>query len=246
VAIAGGGFHSLALKGDGTVVAWGESGSGETNVPPDLTNVIGIAAGGGISLALKADHTLAAWGENDYGQTTVPIGLSNVVTMTAGEFHALALKSDETVIAWGRNDQGQTNVPSSLSNVVSIAGGSKHSLAITADGQIIAWGGNRYHQLDVPPSLANVLAIGAGSGDCSLALLAEDPGVRPSLLPLHRAGQVSQLDVLGESHRGYMLQTSDDLRSWSNSVAFTNFSGCVHLNVSDGAPVKFYRAKSLP
>src|SRR5205085_831271 len=130
--------------------------------------------------------------------------------------------------------------------VVFIAAGSKHSLALTAGGQVIAWGGNRFHQLDIPPGLTNVLAIGAGSGDCSVALLGENPGVRPSFLPLHRAGQVSQLDVLGESHRNYILQTSDDLRSWSNSVTFSNFTGRVHLDASDAAPVKFYRAVPLP
>ncbi len=45
VAIAGGAVHSLALKSDGTVVAWGDNNFGQTNVPTDLTNVVAIAAG---------------------------------------------------------------------------------------------------------------------------------------------------------------------------------------------------------
>ena len=32
LAIAGGGQHSLALKSDGTVAAWGESSSGQTTI----------------------------------------------------------------------------------------------------------------------------------------------------------------------------------------------------------------------
>jgi hypothetical protein len=87
VAIAGGGFHSLALKGDGTVVAWGDNDSGQTNVPPDLTNAVAIAAGWKNSLALKNDGTVVAWGLN----SSVPAGLTNAVAIAAGKFHSLAL-----------------------------------------------------------------------------------------------------------------------------------------------------------
>src|SRR5262249_47025501 len=121
-----------------------------------------------------------------------------------------------------------------------------HSLALTSDGKVVAWGGNRYHQLDVPPGLTNVVAIGAGAGDCSMALVAETPGVRPSFLPIHRAATTSKLDVLGESHRSYILQTSDNLKSWSNSLTFSNLNGFVHLERPDATPAKFYRAVLVP
>ena len=32
-AIAAGNFHNLALKSDGTVVAWGDNSDGQTNIP---------------------------------------------------------------------------------------------------------------------------------------------------------------------------------------------------------------------
>ena len=51
VAIAAGGYDSLALLNNGTVVAWGNNGVGQTNVPPGLSNVMAIAAGGFHSLA---------------------------------------------------------------------------------------------------------------------------------------------------------------------------------------------------
>jgi alpha-tubulin suppressor-like RCC1 family protein len=51
-AIAGGHAHSLALKGDGTVVAWGDNYYGQTNLPADLRGVKAIAAGGYHSMAL--------------------------------------------------------------------------------------------------------------------------------------------------------------------------------------------------
>ena len=74
-AIAGGGDHSLALKNDGTVWAWGWNGYGQlgngtntdSNVPvqvSSLTGIIAIAGGYGHSLALKNDGTVWAWGYN--------------------------------------------------------------------------------------------------------------------------------------------------------------------------------------
>jgi len=67
VAVAGGGAHSLALRADGTVVAWGDNGSGETTVL--RADKCGGGAGGGAhSLALQADGTVVAWGRNEYGR----------------------------------------------------------------------------------------------------------------------------------------------------------------------------------
>ncbi|MFO0792688.1 MAG: RCC1 repeat- and reductase domain-containing protein [Candidatus Brocadiaceae bacterium] len=79
VAITAGGCHSLALKNDGTVWAWGLNTHGSlgdgttvdkyTPVQVEgLTGVVAIVAGGGHSLALKNDGTVWAWGENEYGQ----------------------------------------------------------------------------------------------------------------------------------------------------------------------------------
>src|SRR5688500_6051039 len=45
IAIAAGAEHSLALRANGTVVAWGSNTRGESTVPPGLANVVGIAAG---------------------------------------------------------------------------------------------------------------------------------------------------------------------------------------------------------
>ena len=65
IALAAGDSHCVALKSDGTVLAWGgnEANAGETNVPSGLSNVVSIAAGSTHSLALRSDGTLAAWGQ---------------------------------------------------------------------------------------------------------------------------------------------------------------------------------------
>jgi hypothetical protein len=52
LAIGGGWAHSLALKSDGTVVAWGDNSAGQSTVPGGLSIVLAIAAGGYHSMAL--------------------------------------------------------------------------------------------------------------------------------------------------------------------------------------------------
>src|SRR2546428_613650 len=77
--IAAGNYHSLALKSDGTVWAWGMNLYGQlgdgtntgSNVPvqvSSLTGIIAIGGGYGHSLALKSDGTVWAWGYNSTGQ----------------------------------------------------------------------------------------------------------------------------------------------------------------------------------
>ena len=131
-AVAAGDGHSLGLKNDGTVWAWGynfygqlgngASGNGTNNSVPvlvtGLTGVTAIAAGFDQCLAVKSDGTVWSWGHNNYGQLgdgthtdrAVPVqvsGLTGVLTVAGGKFHSLALKDDGTVWAWGWNSYGQ-------------------------------------------------------------------------------------------------------------------------------------------
>jgi hypothetical protein len=56
VAISAGGYHSLVLKSDGTVVAWGcvTADAGQCKIPTGLSGVIAIRAGGGHNLVLTS------------------------------------------------------------------------------------------------------------------------------------------------------------------------------------------------
>jgi alpha-tubulin suppressor-like RCC1 family protein len=64
---------ALALKTDGSVVAWGGNEHGQTDVPVEAqSGVVAIAAGFGHSVALKNHGSVLAWGLNNEGQTDVP------------------------------------------------------------------------------------------------------------------------------------------------------------------------------
>jgi hypothetical protein len=83
--------HVLALRKDGTVVAWGNNHDGDTDVPAGLNHVMAIAAAGSQSLALKQNGTVVGWGNNHWGQASVPAGLTNVIAIAAGGDFSLAI-----------------------------------------------------------------------------------------------------------------------------------------------------------
>ena len=127
IAIATGTQHSLILKNDGTVWAFGDNqfgqlGDGTTiqRLTPvqvsSLTGIIAIAGGGQHSLFLKNDGTVWACGNNQFGQlgnvsaTSTPVkvnGLTNVIKIAAGYYHSLFLKNDGGVWGCGNNGSGQ-------------------------------------------------------------------------------------------------------------------------------------------
>lgn len=58
-AIDVGPLFSLVLKNDGTVIAWGDNGFHQTDVPAGLSNVVAITAGNNFCLAITTNRAVA-------------------------------------------------------------------------------------------------------------------------------------------------------------------------------------------
>jgi len=171
--IAAGHSHSLAIKPDGSLWAWGYNAYGQvgdasiTNRPIPvsvLSAVRAVAATWGRSQALKTDGSLWAWGYNTSGEIgdgsttnrSRPVQvLSGVAAMAAGYYHTLAVKTDGSLWTWGWNVGGQLGDGTTtdhrspvrlltLTGVASVAAGSLYSLALKTDGSLWAWGDNTY------------------------------------------------------------------------------------------------------
>ncbi|MGD0210399.1 MAG: hypothetical protein ABSC14_05405, partial [Desulfomonilia bacterium] len=131
VKVAAGNGHSLALKKDGTLIAWGKNNHGQlgdgTNTDRYTPVQVGLgisfvwdsmAAGYDHSIALRKDGTMWAWGYNTYGQlgdgtmvnkdTPVQVGSDNTWSaLAAGYYHTGAITSGGTLWMWGYNASGQ-------------------------------------------------------------------------------------------------------------------------------------------
>ena len=135
-AISAGYLHTMALRTDGTAVAWGNNGYGQL--------------GDGTTTSSPVPVLVSATG---------PLAGKTVKAISAGLFHTVALCTDgtqDTAIGWGANWFGQLgdttiinrSSPVAVSMTVGLAGktvaaisaGGYHTAALCTDGSMAAWG----------------------------------------------------------------------------------------------------------
>jgi alpha-tubulin suppressor-like RCC1 family protein len=155
--IDAGDTHTLVVKRDGTVWAFGSNGWG----------YLGDNTTTARSLPVRA------------------AGVTGIKGVAAGAQHSLAVGLDGRVYSWGTNTSGQQGdgatigyrtvpwpVPA-VTNAAAVAAGSNHSLALTTTGQVYAWGANGSGQLGLGhttvqptptliPGLSDIAGIAAG------------------------------------------------------------------------------------
>lgn len=155
VAVSAGQQHSLALKADGSLWAFGLNNFGQL----------------GLGSADRQPHP-------------TPAQVGTGYTALAAGSHSLALKADGSLWAWGLNNKGQlglgtadfdahptpAQVPQAAQGIgyVAVAAGS-HSLALAADGSLWAWGYNYYGQLGLGDAVHRSTPTPVGSGYAAVA-----------------------------------------------------------------------------
>jgi alpha-tubulin suppressor-like RCC1 family protein len=122
-AVAGGANHTLAVRGDGVLWAWGSNSNGQIGdgttmqrmQPIQVTGLTGVSkvAGGGLhSLARKSDGSTWSWGYDNVGQLGVGsytqytspqevLGVTGAANVAAAASSSMALVGDWIVSTWG-------------------------------------------------------------------------------------------------------------------------------------------------
>ncbi len=274
-AISAGQTHTIALKSDSTVWAWGENdegqlGNGTTTYRTKpiqvkgpggvgyLSGIIAIKGGYAHTLALKSDGTVWAWGKNNFGQLgdgttdrrTTPVQvhgidgigfITNIESIAAGNSHSIALASDSTVLTWGYNYYGQlgdgnsggsrlsytpgvdSNIPvhaisvdgtGILRDISSITGGSCHTLALNTGGSVLSWGYNSHGEL--------------GNGT---TILQDEPGYVLGTDGISSLDNIIQID--SKSQHSLALETDGTVWAWGDND---------HGKLGDGTDIE----RSLP
>jgi hypothetical protein len=169
-AIAAGDLHSLALKTDGSVVAWGENLQGEladlslvrraTPVPIRSLNTNGwvppiaaVAAGVGSSLALTTEGSVLGWGRGTTYVVDLSMAKAAGLAAGGGPVDSLVVRTDGgsagKVWSWVLQQYVQPS-PQEVEGTVGatrFVSASWHGLAIRADMALLAWGSNDFGQL---------------------------------------------------------------------------------------------------
>ena len=176
VQISAGYVHSMALKKDGTVLAWGRNDGGQLgnnntsnkSLPVQvkggasgseyLTDVVQVTAGNWHSMALKANGTVYAWGWGQYGQ------LGNGYTTNSDDTDKYSGEKIYSAPVQVLNG-AQTSETGYLKEVVQIDAmggtgrGEKNrfgtSLAVTESKEVYGWGNSLYGALGVKSSIVS-------------------------------------------------------------------------------------------
>jgi alpha-tubulin suppressor-like RCC1 family protein len=152
-----GGYHSLAIKTNGTIWSWGTCGYGQLGLGDSI-------------------------GRNTPSQIGTD---SNWSLVTGGEMHTIALKTNDTIWGWGFNGFGQLglgdnanrNTPSQTGTETdwsTIATGGNHTIALKTDGIIWLWGWNEYGQLGLGDTVNRNIPTPFGSPVTPSSLIAKD------------------------------------------------------------------------
>jgi alpha-tubulin suppressor-like RCC1 family protein len=141
------GYHTTAIKSDGTLWAWGLNRSDP-------------AISGDLDFGQLGDNT----SRNRSTPVTTFLGGTNWKSVSAGGLHTTAIKNDGTLWAWGWDYEGQLGINSGGgisnrdtpvttilggTNWKSVYGGFRMTAAIKTDGTLWLWGNNAYGQLGI-------------------------------------------------------------------------------------------------
>lgn len=166
-AVAAGEKHSCALRGDGTVLCWGDNESQQlgknytrsfSRLPVQvegIADVKDISAGSFHTCALHRDGAVSCWGSDErIGLETEESRIPDIeqgASVKSGDRHTCVLHEDGTVTCWGNNSFGQLGTifyedsampvtVTGITDALQITAGDQHTCALHKEKTVSCWG----------------------------------------------------------------------------------------------------------
>ena len=221
--VAGGYYHSVALRADGSLVSWGYDGNGQVTDTPSGNDFTQVSAGQEHSVALRADGSLVSWGMDTASQVMDTPSGNDFTQVSAGRDYSVALRSNGSLVSWGSDSNSQVMDTPTSNDFTQVSAGGWHSVALRADGSLVSWGWNDELQVTNTPTGNDFTQVAAG-GRHSVALRADGSLVSWGY---DAQGQVSDtpttndfIQVAAGWDHSVALRADGSLESWGDNVHF--------------------------
>ena len=207
--VAAGGKSTCAMRGDKSLVCWGEA-SWDATTPPSGTFA---TIGGGLFhyCGVRSDQSLSCWGYNGDNRATPP-ATGTFSRISVGPEHNCALRTDDTAVCWGFLNDGRGSPPSGTYKQIGV--GWYHGCAIRTDDTVVCWGRNDAGQAS-PPLGSFKWVSGGASHTC--AIRTDDSVVCFGNTPPAPAGTFTQISAAGLGGHTCGIRADRTLACWGQN-----------------------------
>ena len=211
--IALGAAHTVILRQDGSVIAFGDNRCGQCNVS-SWKDIVFVAAGGFLTVGLKRDGSVlyagAVYVHIDLDQSLV---WKDITSVYAGNNHIVGIKNNGKAFSVGMNDKGQCDTLP-WNQITKIAAGYSHTIGLRKDGTVVSTGHNSKGQCNIS-SWNNIIDISAGT--------------------MHTVGLKNNGTVVATGKNDF---GESNLSQWENIVAITAFQNNTIGLKADGTVIQ--------
>jgi alpha-tubulin suppressor-like RCC1 family protein len=159
IKVAAGFQHSMGLRDDGSLYAWGDCSYGQLGI--------------GVKGPDASYNTPQLVSSNDFFGNI--ISGSKWIQIACGYYHSIGLRDNGTLWAWGRGEEGQIGYSGTFTfnkptlvvggpNYISCSAGAYHTMGVKIDGNVYTWGLNTNGQLGIGNTNSPILSPTEVSG----------------------------------------------------------------------------------
>ncbi|CAC9491816.1 hypothetical protein [uncultured Gammaproteobacteria bacterium] len=168
-----------AIKGDGSIKAWGNPHFGGEKAPDPDSGYTKIYSNKHSFAALKADGSITAWGDlliRGVSASRAPTD-KGYIKIYSNVYAFAALKADGSITAWGNPYSGGRGAPSG-SDYTEIYSNRRAFAALTHDGSVKTWGDSNFGGKDAPNAPTDKGYIKIYSTDKAFVALKADGSIK--------------------------------------------------------------------